>query len=130
MFLALNVLRFVLSCVQVKMTAYSAVQVHQPDLVLLLGDQLDEGGLPTPQSDWEVCCLLCMKQDMCRDAYLCDEMIDTTPTLPQEYVARFRDAFATFKPLKTLYLVMSCVRTEQMLPVYCQLTLTHVWLAM
>lgn len=40
------------------MTAYSAVQIHKPDLVLVLGDQLDEGGLPTPQSDWEVCMLL------------------------------------------------------------------------
>lgn len=112
------------------MTAYSAVQVHQPDLVLVLGDQLDEGGLPTPQSDWEVCYLLCMKKDMCRNAYLCAEMIDATPAMPQEYVARFRDAFATFKPLKTLYLVMSCVRTEQMLSVYYQLTLTHVRLTM
>lgn len=36
------------------MTAYSAVQVHQPDLVLVLGDQLDEGGLPTSQGSWEV----------------------------------------------------------------------------
>lgn len=36
------------------MTALSAVQVHDPELVLVLGDQLDEGGLPTPQSDWEV----------------------------------------------------------------------------
>ncbi|KAF1315024.1 Metallophosphoesterase 1, partial [Globisporangium splendens] len=32
----------------------SAVDVHQPDLVLVLGDQFDEGGLPTPQSDWAV----------------------------------------------------------------------------
>lgn len=36
------------------MTASSAVAVHDPDLVLVLGDQFDEGGLPTPQSDWEV----------------------------------------------------------------------------
>uniref|UniRef100_K3WEE3 Calcineurin-like phosphoesterase domain-containing protein n=1 Tax=Globisporangium ultimum (strain ATCC 200006 / CBS 805.95 / DAOM BR144) TaxID=431595 RepID=K3WEE3_GLOUD len=60
---------------QVRMTAHSAVDVHQPDLVLVLGDQFDEGGLPTPQSDWA------------------------------EYVARFQRAFASFRSLKTLYLV-------------------------
>lgn len=36
------------------MTVLSALLVHRPELVLLLGDQLDEGGLPTPQRDWEV----------------------------------------------------------------------------
>ncbi|TYZ60974.1 hypothetical protein PybrP1_005329 [[Pythium] brassicae (nom. inval.)] len=60
---------------QVRMTALSAFQVHRPELVLVLGDQLDEGGLPTPQRDWE------------------------------EYVARFKHVTSSLRSLKTLYLV-------------------------
>lgn len=43
-----------LHALQVRLASSAAVAVHQPDLVLVLGDQFDEGGLPTASTDWEV----------------------------------------------------------------------------
>lgn len=39
---------------QIKQSVTAAVAVHQPDLVLVLGDQFDEGSRPTPDADWQV----------------------------------------------------------------------------
>ncbi|KAG7398760.1 Metallophosphoesterase 1 [Phytophthora boehmeriae] len=60
---------------QVHASARAAVDVHRPGVVLVLGDQLDEGSRWTSDSDWE------------------------------EYAGRFFRAFSSFLPLKTLYLV-------------------------
>ena len=53
----------------------AAVDVHRPDVALVLGDQFDEGGPWTSKSDWN------------------------------EYAARFVRAGARLLPFKTLYLV-------------------------
>ena len=60
---------------QIYASARAAVDVHDPTLVLVLGDQVDEGGRRTPRSDWDT------------------------------YVARFFRACSSFLPRKTLYLV-------------------------
>ncbi|KAL4176127.1 hypothetical protein KRP22_001081 [Phytophthora ramorum] len=60
---------------QVRASARAAVDVHSPDIALVLGDQFDEGSRWTPDADWD------------------------------EYAERFFRAFASFLPLKTLYLV-------------------------
>ncbi|CAH0487177.1 unnamed protein product [Peronospora farinosa] len=60
---------------QVYASARAAVDVHNPEIVLVLGDQFDEGSRWTPTSDWD------------------------------KYVTRFFRAFSSFLPLKTLYLV-------------------------
>ncbi|DBA01182.1 TPA: hypothetical protein N0F65_002317 [Lagenidium giganteum] len=39
---------------QMFMSIRAALDVHLPDMVLVLGDQFDEGGLPTPQDTWNV----------------------------------------------------------------------------
>ncbi|KAF1775537.1 Metallo-dependent phosphatase-like [Phytophthora cactorum] len=60
---------------QVHTAARAAVDVHSPEVALVLGDQFDEGSRWTPDADWD------------------------------EYAGRFFRAFASFLPLKTLYLV-------------------------
>ncbi|KAG1703786.1 hypothetical protein DVH05_006799 [Phytophthora capsici] len=60
---------------QVRMAARAAVDVHKPEVALILGDQFDEGTRWTPRADWD------------------------------EYADRFFRAFGSFLPLKTLYLV-------------------------
>ncbi|POM76228.1 Metallophosphoesterase 1 [Phytophthora palmivora] len=60
---------------QVRAAARAAVDVHRPQVALVLGDQFDEGGRWTSDSNWD------------------------------DYVGRFFRAFASFLPLKTLYLV-------------------------
>ncbi|OWZ18832.1 Metallophosphoesterase 1 [Phytophthora megakarya] len=60
---------------QIRASARAAVDVHSPQVALILGDQFDEGGRWTADSDWD------------------------------EYVGRFFQAFGSFLPLKTLYLV-------------------------
>ncbi|KAG7389302.1 Metallophosphoesterase 1 [Phytophthora pseudosyringae] len=60
---------------QVRAAARAAVDVHAPEVALVLGDQFDEGGRWTPATDWD------------------------------EYAGRFFRAFGSFLPLKTLYLV-------------------------
>ncbi|KAG6962110.1 hypothetical protein JG688_00008780 [Phytophthora aleatoria] len=60
---------------QVHTAARAAVDVHSPEVALVLGDQFDEGSRWTPGADWD------------------------------EYAGRFFRAFASFLPLKTLYLV-------------------------
>ncbi|KAG6586725.1 Metallophosphoesterase 1 [Phytophthora cinnamomi] len=60
---------------QVRASARAAVDVHGPQVALVLGDQFDEGSRWTPDAHWD------------------------------EYADRFFRAFASFLPLKTLYLV-------------------------
>ncbi|KAF4323424.1 hypothetical protein BBO99_00003153 [Phytophthora kernoviae] len=60
---------------QVHASARAAVDIHKPDIALVLGDQFDEGSRWTSDSDWK------------------------------EYAGRFFRAFSSFLPLKTLYLV-------------------------
>ncbi|CAH0479649.1 unnamed protein product [Peronospora belbahrii] len=60
---------------QVHASARAAVDVHNPDVALVLGDQLDESSRYTPKSDWD------------------------------EYISRFIRAFSSCLPLRTLYLV-------------------------
>ncbi|EEY57777.1 metallophosphoesterase 1, putative [Phytophthora infestans T30-4] len=60
---------------QVRAAARAAVDVHRPEVALVLGDQFDEGSRWTPNADWD------------------------------EYADRFFRAFASLLPLKTLYLV-------------------------
>lgn len=60
---------------QVRASARAAVDVHKPEVALVLGDQFDEGSRWTPDAHWD------------------------------EYADRFFSAFASFLPLKTLYLV-------------------------
>ncbi|KAE9048290.1 hypothetical protein PR001_g509 [Phytophthora rubi] len=60
---------------QVRASARAAVDVHKPEVALVLGDQFDEGSRWTPDAHWD------------------------------EYADRFFCAFASFLPLKTLYLV-------------------------
>ncbi|ETI48083.1 hypothetical protein L914_07561 [Phytophthora nicotianae] len=60
---------------QVRAAARAAVDVHSPEVALVLGDQFDEGSRWTPDVDWD------------------------------EYAGRFFRAFASFLPLRTLYLV-------------------------
>lgn len=60
---------------QMRAAARAAVDVHAPDVALGLGDQFDEGGRWTSDVDWN------------------------------EYAARFFRVFASFLPLKTLFVV-------------------------
>ena len=47
---------------QIFMSMQSILWVHRPHVLLILGDQLDEGGYPTPQSDWDVSIILCRRR--------------------------------------------------------------------
>ncbi|CEG45638.1 metallophosphoesterase 1 [Plasmopara halstedii] len=60
---------------QIRAAIRAAVDVHAPDVVVVLGDQFDEGGRRTSDSDWD------------------------------EYAQRFLRVFASFLPKKTLYVV-------------------------
>jgi predicted phosphodiesterase len=39
---------------QIYMSFKASMEVHRPDVVLILGDQFDEGGFPTTQEDWDI----------------------------------------------------------------------------
>jgi hypothetical protein len=80
------------------------VHVHRPDVVLVLGDQLDEGGYPTSDPDYEVRCTYINVSAASRQSIMIS-ILSYCRLHVKSYVARFKTAFASASSVETIYLV-------------------------